>query len=208
MIPHVVRRITTTGGKTLYERSGDGPGAVVDPAYVAMMNGMLRATLEQGTGKRAAIAGWPAAGKTGTSQDFRDAWFVGYTATLVAGAWFGNDNARPTKKASGSNLPAIAWQRFMTTALDGIAVAALPGAPSGREPPASIATIIGEDGQPLTVAPRPVAGTSLGSGDPDWQDAPPIAPVAITAPGGSPGGLPAGQAPPRRKGFLERLFGR
>ncbi|MBZ0230352.1 MAG: penicillin-binding protein, partial [Bauldia sp.] len=119
VIPHVVRRIRTAEGRVLYERSGSGPGQVVDPLHVGMMNAMLRETLERGTGKRAALAGWPAAGKTGTSQDFRDAWFVGYTAALVAGVWFGNDDNRPTKKASGSNMPATAWHRFMVTALEG-----------------------------------------------------------------------------------------
>ena len=79
--------------------------------------------MERGTGSKAEIAGWPAAGKTGTSQDFRDAWFIGYTGALTAGVWFGNDDDKPTKKASGSNLPAIAWNRFMTGALAGLAVA-------------------------------------------------------------------------------------
>ena len=118
----------------LYRRTGSGPGRVVAPAYVGMMNAMLRETVERGTGKRAMIAGWPAAGKTGTSQDFRDAWFVGYTGALVAGVWFGNDNAKPTRKAAGSNLPAIAWQRFMTVALDGVPVVDLPGNPRGLTP--------------------------------------------------------------------------
>src|SRR5205823_1388286 len=106
VIPHVIKRITTAGGRVLYDRNGSGPGQVVDPAYVGMMNAMLRETLASGTGRKAELAGWPAAGKTGTSQDFRDAWFVGYTAPLIAGAWFGNDNNKPTKKASGSTLPA------------------------------------------------------------------------------------------------------
>ena len=60
-----------------------------------MMNDMLQATVEMGTGTRAAFAGWPAGGKTGTSQDFRDAWFIGYTANLTAGVWIGNDDDAP-----------------------------------------------------------------------------------------------------------------
>ena len=137
VIPHVIKRITTAGGKVLYDRNGPGPGQVVDPAYVGMMNAMLRETLVSGTGRKAELAGWPAAGKTGTSQDFRDAWFVGYTAPLIAGAWFGNDDNKPTRKASGSTLPAMAWQRFMTVALNGVAVADLPRnhAPTRSRPP-------------------------------------------------------------------------
>ena len=85
VIPHVIRRITTTKGKVLYERTGSGPGQVIAPMYVGMMNAMLEQTLLVGTAKAAQIPGWPAAGKTGTSQDYRDAWFVGYTADLTAG---------------------------------------------------------------------------------------------------------------------------
>ena len=134
VIPHVIERIRTADGHVLYQRAGSGPGRVVDPAYVGMMNSMLKEVVDNGTGKRAAIPGWQVAGKTGTSQDFRDAWFVGYTADLVAGVWFGNDNSKPTKKASGGNLPAIAWQRFMVPALDGYPVAALPGDYRFRDP--------------------------------------------------------------------------
>jgi penicillin-binding protein 1A len=67
-----------------------------------------------------------AAGKTGTSQDFRDAWFIGYTAQLVTGVWLGNDDNSPTKKATGGGLPVEVWTRFMRTAHQGVPVAALP----------------------------------------------------------------------------------
>ena len=73
------------------------------------------------------MPGWPAAGKTGTSQDFRDAWFIGYTGHLVTGVWLGNDDSSPTKKATGGGLPVEIWSRFMKAAHQGVAVAALPG---------------------------------------------------------------------------------
>jgi penicillin-binding protein 1A len=214
VIPHVIERIRTTDGKLLYERSGDGPGVVVDPAYVAMMNSMMKDTLARGTGRKAAIAGWPAAGKTGTSQDFRDAWFIGYTGVLTAGAWFGNDNSRPTRKASGSNLPAEAWERFMSGALAGMPVADLPGnyrfgdpanaagyGPVGRL--ASHGPVTMEDG---TVVPAdPVRTDAIGAiaGDPDAAiDEPaPDGPVPPADIGPGNGGAP------KKKGFFRRLFG-
>jgi penicillin-binding protein 1A len=91
-----------------------------------MMNDMMRETLVTGTARKADLPGWEAAGKTGTSQDFRDAWFIGYTSRLVAGVWLGNDDSSPTKKASGGNLPVEIWSRFMTIALKGQPVARLP----------------------------------------------------------------------------------
>jgi penicillin-binding protein 1A len=72
-----------------------------------------------------------AAGKTGTSQDFRDAWFIGYTANLVTGVWLGNDDNSPTRKATGGGLPVEVWTRFMKAAHQGVAVAALPVSQSG-----------------------------------------------------------------------------
>ena len=125
--PHVVSRIRTLGGKVLYARSGEAPSQVIEPRNVAMMNTMMQETLLSGTARKAEIPGWPAAGKTGTSQDFRDAWFIGYTANLVTGVWLGNDDNAPTKKATGGGLPVEIWTRFMRTAHQGVAVAALPG---------------------------------------------------------------------------------
>ncbi|MBN8970879.1 MAG: penicillin-binding protein 1A [Rhizobiales bacterium] len=128
--PHVVNRIRAENGKVLYRRPPDPRDQVIDPRYVAMMNTMMRETLVSGTARKAEIPGWPAAGKTGTSQDFRDAWFIGYTANLVTGVWLGNDDNSPTKKATGGGLPVEVWTRFMRAAHQGVPVAALPGAQS------------------------------------------------------------------------------
>ena len=127
VLPHVISRITSEDGEVIYQRQGSGLGRVVSAEHVAMMNHMLQATLNVGTGKRAAIPGWPAAGKTGTTQDFRDAWFVGYTSNLTTGVWVGNDSNKPTKRASGSNVPSMIFSAFMTEAHQGVQVAALPG---------------------------------------------------------------------------------
>lgn len=125
--PHVVNRIRTPEGKILYARRADPPLKVIDPAYVGMMNSMMHETLVTGTARKADIPGWSAAGKTGTSQDFRDAWFVGYTAHLVTGVWLGNDDNSPTKKATGGGLPVEVWTRFMKAAHQNVSPAPLPG---------------------------------------------------------------------------------
>ena len=125
--PHIITKVRTADGKLLYARKGSSNGRVVDPQYVAMMNAMLTQTLAIGTAKKADLPGWEAAGKTGTSQDYRDAWFVGYTSQLVTGVWLGNDDNSPTKKASGANLPVEIWSRYMRDALKGMVVAGLPG---------------------------------------------------------------------------------
>jgi penicillin-binding protein 1A len=129
--PHVIERVRTPDGKTLYARSAQILGRIVDPRYVAMMNTMLHETLVSGTARRADLPGWLAAGKTGTSQDFRDAWFIGYTSRLVTGIWLGNDDNSPTRKATGGGLPVEIWSRFMKVAHQGAAPTALPGLGGG-----------------------------------------------------------------------------
>jgi penicillin-binding protein 1A len=129
--PHVIERIRSGDGKTLYARAPQALGRIVDARNVAMMNAMMHETLVSGTARHADLPGWQAAGKTGTSQDFRDAWFVGYTSRLVTGIWLGNDDATPTKKATGGGLPVDIWSRFMKSALRGTAPAPLPGIAGG-----------------------------------------------------------------------------
>ena len=159
VIPHVIERVRESGGKILYARAVSGSSRVVAPEHVGMMNKMLAETLLTGTARRASIPGWPAAGKTGTSQDYRDAWFVGYTGRMIAGVWLGNDDGAPTKKATGSGLPVDIWNRFMRTAHQNMPVVELPaGYPDngfGRPlPPAAI-----EEQSPG--APTPQSGFTL-----------------------------------------------
>src|SRR6202166_770546 len=142
--PHVVLKIRTSQGKVLYARPADQLGQVIEPRHVAMMNTMMQETLLSGTARKAEIPGWIAAGKTGTSQDFRDAWFIGYTANLVTGVWLGNDDNSPTKKATGGALPVEVWTRFMRAAHQGMAAAALPN--SQISPASTLAQIASQIG--------------------------------------------------------------
>ena len=141
--PHVVERITTADGKTLYDRSAQPLGRIVDARYIGMMNAMMQQTLLSGTARSASLPGWQAAGKTGTTEDYRDAWFIGYTSHLVAGVWLGNDDNSPTKRAVGGGLPVEIWSRFMKVAHAGVALAPLPGLAGGSwfnpAPPAPVA---------------------------------------------------------------------
>src|SRR6202166_3193927 len=133
--PHVVTRIRTAEGKVLYARPADSLGQLIEPRNVAMMNTMMEETLLSGTAHKAELPGWMAAGKTGTSQDFRDAWFIGYTANLVTGVWLGNDDNSPTRKATGGGLPVEIWTRFMKAAHQGVTPVPLPNSqPAGVYP--------------------------------------------------------------------------
>ena len=90
------------------------------------MNRMMRKVLEYGTGKQAHLGERPAAGKTGTSQNFRDAWFVGYTAQMLAVVWIGRDSGKPMEEITGSTFPAEIWRAFMLRAHEGMPLRPLP----------------------------------------------------------------------------------
>ncbi len=124
--PHAIARIRTTGGRLLYQRRPGNNGRVIAPHDVALMNTMMTETLLSGTARKGELEGWQAGGKTGTSQDYRDAWFVGYTSRLVAGVWLGNDDSSPTRKATGGTLPTEIWSRFMKQASAGQTPSPLP----------------------------------------------------------------------------------
>ncbi|HXC30448.1 MAG TPA: PBP1A family penicillin-binding protein [Stellaceae bacterium] len=123
-----IKEITDTSGKLIYRRTGSGPGQVVPPDEVGIMNQLLTGVIAHGTGKAAALPR-PAAGKTGTTQDYKDAWFIGYTTDLVAGVWFGNDDNTPMNKVTGGTLPAPVWKSFMLAATQTMPSRPLPSAP-------------------------------------------------------------------------------
>jgi penicillin-binding protein 1A len=115
--PYAVTRIVDKDGKTVYRRSGVivAGEQVLDPRVVNDMDRMLSAVVEYGTGRRASLP-FHAAGKTGTSQDFRDAWFIGYTDRYTAAVWLGNDDNSSMKGTTGGSLPAQVWHDVMLAA--------------------------------------------------------------------------------------------
>jgi penicillin-binding protein 1A len=128
VIPYAITQVKTTDGKVVYRRpTSGGLGRVIDPAMVAMMNEMMHQTFVIGTAQKAQIPGWPMAGKTGTTNDYKDAWFVGFTGNLVAGVWLGNDDGALTKRVTGGNLPVETWHNFMKIALKDRQPVGLPG---------------------------------------------------------------------------------
>ena len=134
VLAYGISEIRDSEGRTVYRRAGSGPGPVVAPELVGMMTDMLAGVVGHGTGKAAALPR-PVAGKTGTTQEYRDAWFIGYTADLVAGVWLGNDDNTPMNRVTGGSLPALAWRNFMLTAIAGIPVKPLPSARALEESP-------------------------------------------------------------------------
>jgi penicillin-binding protein 1A len=100
----------------------------MSPASDAAMTGLMVETVTTGTGKAARLDDRPSAGKTGTTQDFHDAWFVGFSADLVCGVWIGNDDNTSMKHATGGGLPAHIFKNFMQAAEAGLPVKPLPGA--------------------------------------------------------------------------------
>jgi penicillin-binding protein 1A len=136
VIPYVVKRIRTVKGKVLFQRPAPLNQSVIDPDKVGMMNSMMSQTLTIGTARKSALPGWQAAGKSGTSQNYRDAWFVGFTSHMVTSVWVGNDDGTSTKRITGGSLPAEIWNSFMKVAHKGVPPTPLPGRPwVHQEPP-------------------------------------------------------------------------
>lgn len=138
--PFGIEEVRGRGGKLLFRRDGGGTGRVITKERLLMMNDLLSSVVSWGTGKAAQIDR-RAAGKTGTSQDFRDAWFVGYTGELVAGVWLGNDNGAPMNKVTGGSLPAKLWHRVMSQALEGVTPQGLPGTGPTAPPADAVAAV-------------------------------------------------------------------
>ncbi|MBD2251476.1 transglycosylase domain-containing protein [Nostoc parmelioides] len=130
--PHGIRRVLNRKGEVIWSANFDSK-RVLDPTSAAIMTWMLRNVVEAGTGAAAQLPNRPVAGKTGTSDEARDLWFIGYIPQVVTGVWLGNDNNRPTYGSSGS--AAYTWHEFMEKAVEGMPIEKFPERPklAGRK---------------------------------------------------------------------------
>jgi len=138
VVPHAALEVRTGGGQLIwrFDRDGPRPQQVISPQVAVDMIKMMNSVVENGTGKRAQLDGIPTAGKTGTTNSWRDAWFVGYTGNFVGAVWMGNDDYSPTKRMTGGTLPAMTWHNIMAYAHQGIELRQLPGLPAPTHAPA------------------------------------------------------------------------
>ena len=127
--PTAILEVRNSAGDIIYEQANDRPppDRIFPEEKAAEMNDVLVNVVENGTGRRARVEGVTAAGKTGTTQAYRDAWFVGYTGNYAAAVWFGNDDFTSTARMTGGSLPAMTWQSIMDYAHKGIELRPMPG---------------------------------------------------------------------------------
>ncbi|WP_417774316.1 transglycosylase domain-containing protein [Stappia sp.] len=149
--PAAILEVRDSEGKVIYDFARDrtAPERVIPQENAEQMNQVLVNVVENGTGRRARVAGVTAAGKTGTTQAYRDGWFVGYTGNYAAAVWFGNDDFTSTGRMTGGSLPAMTWQSIMEYAHNGIELRPMPGV----------------DAAPAAADPALVAGAGAGGGD-------------------------------------------
>jgi penicillin-binding protein 1A len=153
--PHSVLEVRTGAGEPVWrwDRDGKKPRQVMRPDVAQNMIFMMNKVVEEGTGRRAQLDGIKAAGKTGTTNAYRDAWFMGYTGNFVCGVWFGNDDYSPTNRMTGGSLPAMTWHEIMAYAHQGLEIKPLPGlgpATAPKEP------VVAENAPTEAAPPRPV----------------------------------------------------
>ena len=181
-----VERIRTPDGKVLYEHHLDARQNVIGNPALTYMNQMMRTVISSGTGTRAAISGYDLAGKTGTTSDYKDAWFMGYTGGFVTAVWVGKDNNTPMRKVTGGGAPTEMWRAFMASALPHLQVRTIPNGPQA-EPGVVMGDPIGDLLTNMTVEPPANDNPAPSPETPDQPAkpaAPPAAPQSRAAPPG------------------------
>ncbi len=215
--PHSVLEVRTGTGDLVWRWDRDGPKPrQAIPASVALRHvGMMSHVVSEGTARRAALDGIPTAGKTGTTNAYRDAWFVGYTGNFTCAVWYGNDDYSATNRMTGGSLPAQTWHDIMVAAHQGVEVRDIAGYPTGAKPPAPVAATIAANGAPkapdIKPGPPPVL-TKRGAdilvhvekllddaartaGDPP-KPAKPVSSTSVGFPDSFASAVPGTQAPP------------
>ncbi len=155
--PHAALEVRTGAGELVwrFDRDGKRPEQVISPQVALDMITMMNSVVENGTGKRAQLDGIKVAGKTGTTNGYRDAWFVGYTGNLTGAVWMGNDDYAPTKRMTGGTIPALIWHDIMAYAHQGVELRPLPGLPPPQHAPTvADATFKGAQGPPQALLTR------------------------------------------------------
>ncbi|GGH13806.1 penicillin-binding protein 1A [Alsobacter metallidurans] len=156
--PYATVEIRNSHGDVIFRHDRDlpAPRQIINANVIADMNSMLVKVVEEGTGKKAMLPGVRVGGKTGTTNAYRDAWFVGFTGNLVAAVWFGNDDYQSTNKMTGGSLPAMTWHEMMAPAHQSVELKPIPGIPAIAEPKGAAVAANGE-GKPFEVlgAQRP-----------------------------------------------------
>ena len=162
--PHAILEVRTGAGELVwrFDRDGPKPRQVIPASVATDMIKMMNNVVEAGTARRARLDGISAAGKTGTTNAYRDAWFMGYTGNFVCGIWFGNDDYSSTNRMTGGALPAMTWHTIMEYAHQGMEVKQLPGVavPPARQQPA-VADAKAKSGEPPP--PRPAVLSTRGA---------------------------------------------
>jgi penicillin-binding protein 1A len=135
--PHAVLEIRTGAGDLVWrwDRDGPQPRRAIPANIASDMAGMMSHVVTEGTARRARLDGIPAAGKTGTTNAYRDAWFVGYTGNFACAVWYGNDDYSPTNRMTGGSLPAQTWHDIMVAAHQGVEIKEIPGVGAGQKQP-------------------------------------------------------------------------
>jgi penicillin-binding protein 1A len=129
MAAHAVLEVRSGAGELIWrwDRDGKKPVQVITPQVAMDMNMMMSKVVEEGTARRAIIEGVKAAGKTGTTNAHRDAWFVGFTGNFICGVWFGNDDYTTMHQMTGGSLPAMTWKEIVAYAHQGVELKQIPG---------------------------------------------------------------------------------
>jgi penicillin-binding protein 1A len=140
--PHAALEVRSAGGDLVWrwDRDGKKPTQAIPTKIAEEMAEMMSHVVYEGTARRAIIDGVPAAGKTGTTNAFRDAWFVGYTGNFTGGVWYGNDDYSSTNRMTGGSLPAMTWRAIMVAAHQGVEIKDIPGVTLGKKAPNAVAS--------------------------------------------------------------------